>query len=141
MGATVVYLPLTIAALGRAAWIKIRVTSKRLEIVNSSPLFSGTQQVAWSQVDEVRSAPRAFDAWGDVVLFLKGGGTVELTGMPRHREIVEYVKGRVAEARRAGLERKMRDAAGGGGGGGGEGQQQQQQRVAGEAVDGAAADE
>jgi hypothetical protein len=110
MGATIVYLPLTIAALGRAAWIKIQFTNKRIAIVNTSPLFKGTQQVAYSQIKEVRSAPRAFDQWGDVVLFLKGGGTVELTGLPRHREIVEFVRARSEEARRAELERKLREA-------------------------------
>lgn len=110
MGFTIVYAPLTIAALGRAAWIKIRFTNKRLEVINTSPLFKGTQQVAYSQIKEVRSAPRAFDQWGDVVLFLKGGGTVELTGLPRHREIVEFVRARSEEARRAELERKLREA-------------------------------
>lgn len=110
MAGTIIYIPLSIAALGRAAWINIRFTNKRVEIVNTSPLFKGTQQVAYSQIKEVRSAPRAFDLWGDVVLFLKGGGTVELTGLPRHREIVAHVRARCDEARRAELEQKLREA-------------------------------
>jgi hypothetical protein len=122
MGATIVYLPLTIAAIGRYAWITIRFTNKRISIVNTSPLFKGVQELAYGQIKEVRSAPRAFDAWGDVVIFLKGagGGTVELTGLERHREIVAYINERVEEARRRGLERKLREAgvAVGGGGGG-----------------------
>jgi len=112
LGASIIYLPLTIAAIGRYAWTKIRITNKRLEVVNTSPLFKGTQQLAWSQVKEVRSAPRAFGAWGDVVLFLKGsaGGTVELTGLERHGEVVAFINARLEDARRRELERKMLEA-------------------------------
>jgi hypothetical protein len=120
LGASIIYLPLTIAALGRYAWTKIRITNRRLEIVNTSPLFKGTQQLSWSQVKEVRAAPRAFGAWGDVVLFLKGasGGTVELTGLERYKEVVDYINARVEEARRKELEGKLQEAGARAAGGG-----------------------
>jgi hypothetical protein len=30
-------------------------------------------EVAYSQIAEIRTAPRAFDLWGDCVIFLKNG--------------------------------------------------------------------
>jgi len=35
-----VYIPLTIAVVGKRLWIKYRFTNKRVQIINSSPLFA-----------------------------------------------------------------------------------------------------
>ncbi|GFH17547.1 ribonuclease P [Haematococcus lacustris] len=90
LGLTLVYAPLTIASIGRRLWIQYRFTNKRLIITNTSPLFKSQTQVAYSQVKEVRSVPRGFGAWGDMVIFLQGGGQLELLGMEKHAELKDH---------------------------------------------------
>lgn len=48
-----------------------RFTNKRVIITNSSPLFSSATQIPYRKIKEVRAAPRALGAWGDMVIFLK----------------------------------------------------------------------
>ena len=40
LAATILYIPLTIASVGKRAWIKYRFTNKRAIIENTSPLFA-----------------------------------------------------------------------------------------------------
>jgi hypothetical protein len=42
---TLVYIPITIAVVGKRLWIKYRFTNKRVQIINSSPLFA--KEVSW----------------------------------------------------------------------------------------------
>lgn len=42
LAATLIYIPLTIASIGKKLWIKYTFTNKRVVITNSSPLFSRT---------------------------------------------------------------------------------------------------
>ena len=39
LAGTILYIPLTIGAIGRRLWIKYRFTNKRFSIINTSPLF------------------------------------------------------------------------------------------------------
>ncbi len=64
---TLFYAPLSIASIGRRLWIKFRFTNKRMSIINSSPLFSRTLEISYDKIKEIRSAPRGFGAWGDMV--------------------------------------------------------------------------
>jgi hypothetical protein len=50
--------------------------------------------VVYSQVREVRSVPRAFGAWGDMVLVLNDGSKLEMRSVPRFREIEAYIEER-----------------------------------------------
>ena len=40
LGATLLWLPLTFAAIGRAAWLRYRITDKRISIISTSPVDS-----------------------------------------------------------------------------------------------------
>uniref|UniRef100_A0A383WHG8 YdbS-like PH domain-containing protein n=1 Tax=Tetradesmus obliquus TaxID=3088 RepID=A0A383WHG8_TETOB len=91
LAATLVYIPITIAIVGKRLWIKYRFTNKRVTIINTSPLFAKTVEVAYSQIAEVRTAPRAFGLWGDCVIFLKNGDRLEITGLERHQEIKRHI--------------------------------------------------
>jgi hypothetical protein len=53
----------------------------------TSALCYGQLQIAYSEIREVRVAPRAFGGWGDMVIFLKKGGTLELVGMQQYQQI------------------------------------------------------
>ena len=66
--------PLTIASVGRRLWIKYRFTDRRVVVTTSSPLVQREVQVAYSKIKEVRTAPRAFGAWGDMVSGRSGPG-------------------------------------------------------------------
>lgn len=93
LATTLIYAPLTIASIGRRLWIKYRFTNKRVTVVNSSPLFKREVQVPYSKIKEVRTAPRAFGLWGDMVIFLKDGSRLEITGLEKYKEIKQHIEG------------------------------------------------
>ena len=45
LGATLLWLPLTFAAIGRAVWLRYRITDKRISVISTSPLDSKTNLV------------------------------------------------------------------------------------------------
>ncbi|KAL4430748.1 hypothetical protein ABPG75_006004 [Micractinium tetrahymenae] len=95
LGATLLFLPLTIASIGQRLWVSYKFTNKRLVVITSSPVLKREVQVEYSKIKEIRSAPRAFGLWGDVVFFLKDGSRLPLAGLERYQEIVDYVQGKL----------------------------------------------
>lgn len=89
--ATLVFAPLTMASIGRRLWLNYKFTNKRLIVYNTSPLFKNETQLSYKDIREVRVAPRGLGAWGDMVIFTKRGGTIELIGMEQYREIKEHI--------------------------------------------------
>ncbi|GAX86610.1 hypothetical protein CEUSTIGMA_g14018.t1 [Chlamydomonas eustigma] len=89
--ATLIFAPLTIASLGRRLWLNYKFTNKRFVITNTSPLFKREIQIAYSEMREVRSAPRALGAWGDMVIFTKRGERIELIGMEKYQDIKYHI--------------------------------------------------
>merc|ERR1719313_1469505 len=55
LGATLLWLPLSIAAVGRFAWVKYKITDKRISVSNTSPVANDESQLdcAYEQVSEV----------------------------------------------------------------------------------------
>ena len=51
-------------------------------------------QAVYSQIREVRSVPRGFGSWGDMVLVLDDGSRLEMRAMPRFRELEAYIEER-----------------------------------------------
>lgn len=45
---------------------------------------------------EVRSAPRALGAWGDLVIFLKDGSRLELVGLERFQDIRRFIEAHIS---------------------------------------------
>jgi hypothetical protein len=64
---TLIYAPLSMVSIGRFLWIRMRFTNKRISIINTSPLFKRTVEVAYKNIKDVRTGPRAFGLWGDMV--------------------------------------------------------------------------
>lgn len=89
-GLTLIGLPFTVGAIVRAVWLRFRITSRRIE-VNGGWLGRDRTQVVYSQIREVRSVPRGFGAWGDMVLVLNDGSKLEMRSVPRFREIEAYI--------------------------------------------------
>jgi hypothetical protein len=92
-GLTLIGLPFLVGALVRALWLRFRITSRRIE-VNGGWLGRDRTQVVYSQVREVRSVPRGFGAWGDMVLVLADGSRLEMRSVPRFREVEAYIEER-----------------------------------------------
>ena len=90
LGFTLIGLPFTIGAVIRALWLRFRITSRRISVTGGWRGNDKTQ-VVYSQIDEVRTVPRGFGAWGDMVLVLKDGARLELRSLPRFREVEDYI--------------------------------------------------
>ena len=83
---TLVGIPIAVGSIVRAVWLRYRITSRRIE-VNGGWLGRDRRQVVYSQIREVRSVPRGFGAWGDMVLVLNDGSKLEMRSVPRFREL------------------------------------------------------
>ena len=97
LGATLVYLPLTMASIGRRLWMNYKFTSKRIIITVASPLVKRIDQIEYADIKEIRTAPRAFGLWGDCVIFLKNGSRLEIAGLEKIHEIRDYVEGKLVD--------------------------------------------
>ena len=86
-------LPLTVGAVVRALWLRYRITSRRIE-VNGGWLGRERTQVVYAQIREVRSVPRGFGAWGDMVLVLTDGTKLEMRSVPNFRAVETYIEER-----------------------------------------------
>ncbi|WP_094554290.1 PH domain-containing protein [Synechococcus sp. 1G10] len=89
-GLTLIGIPFAVGAIVRALWLRFRITSRRIS-VSGGWLGRDRTQVVYSQVREVRSVPRGFGAWGDMVLVLSDGAKLEMRSMPRFRETEAYI--------------------------------------------------
>ena len=95
LGFTLIGLPFTIGAVVRALWLRFRITSRRISVTGGW-MGKDKTQVVYSQISEVRTVPRGFGAWGDMVLVLKDGARLELRSMPRFREVESYILERMS---------------------------------------------
>jgi hypothetical protein len=92
-GLTVLGIPFAVGAIVRALWLRYRITSRRIS-VSGGWLGRERTQVVYSQIREVRSVPRGFGAWGDMVLVLDDGSRLEMRSVPRFRELETYIEER-----------------------------------------------
>ncbi len=89
-GITLVGLPFTFGAIVRALWLRYKITNKRVSITGG--WFGKDQsQVTFSQINELRSVPRGFGSYGDMVLILKDGSKLEMRSVPNFRETEKYI--------------------------------------------------
>ena len=89
LGFTLIGLPFTIGAIVRAVWLRFRITSRRISVCGGW-MGNDKTQVVYSQISEVRTVPRGFGAWGDMVLVLNDGARLEMRSLPRFREVEAY---------------------------------------------------
>ena len=95
LGFTLIGLPFTIGAVVRAFWLRFRITNRRVSVTGGWRGNDKTQ-VVYSQIKEVRTVPRGFGAWGDMVLVLKDGARLEMRSLPNFREIESFILERMA---------------------------------------------
>ena len=94
LGFTLIGLPFTIGAIVRAVWLRFRITSRRISVCGGW-MGNDKTQVVYSQISEVRTVPRGFGAWGDMVLVLNDGSRLEMRSLPRFREVEAYILERI----------------------------------------------
>lgn len=90
IGFTIICLPFTIGAIVRALWLRFKITNRRVS-VSGGWLGRDKTQVVYSQIREVRTIPRGFGGWGDMVLVLDDGSKLEMRSLPRFREAETFI--------------------------------------------------
>eukprot|EP00891_Asterochloris_glomerata_P007189 jgi/Astpho2/7189/gw1.00113.191.1_t len=91
LAATILWLPLTIAAISRAAFVKYKFTDKRLSVITSAPWKNEQLDAAYQEVKDVRTVGRALGLYGDVVVELRNGDKIELRSLPKFMELKKYI--------------------------------------------------
>mmetsp|Transcript_1953 Transcript_1953/g.2191 ORF Transcript_1953/g.2191 Transcript_1953/m.2191 type:complete len:261 (-) Transcript_1953:185-967(-) len=95
LGFTLLWLPLTMASIGRYMWINYKFTDKRFMTESSSPLINETAAASYDQVVKVQTIGRGVGLWGDMVITLKDGSKVEFRALDKYKEIEAYVQERI----------------------------------------------
>ena len=95
-GLTLLGLPFTFAAIVRALWLRFKITNKRITI-NGGWFGRNKTQVSLSNINEIRSVPRGFGSYGDMVLILNDGSKVEMKSLPLFREKQDFIEANIAK--------------------------------------------
>lgn len=90
-GLTILGLPFTFAALVRALWLRYKITNKRITI-NGGWFGRNKSQISLNNISEIRSVPRGFGSYGDMVLILNDGSKVEMKSLPLFREKQKFIQ-------------------------------------------------
>ena len=85
MSWTLVWLPLAIQAVGRALWLKYKITDKRVTVISESPLRKERTDIPMDQIVDVISVGRGVGLWGDMVVTLRNGEKVEVRSHPEFK--------------------------------------------------------
>ncbi|XP_074298302.1 uncharacterized protein LOC141629155 [Silene latifolia] len=89
LGFTLLWLPLTLAAVSRAFFLRYRFTNLRVTVISG---FTGQDRSDFSYkvIKDVQVVPRFIGEWGDIVITLKDGTVVDMRSVPNFREIAKY---------------------------------------------------
>ncbi|KAF5793510.1 hypothetical protein HanRHA438_Chr08g0327271 [Helianthus annuus] len=89
LGFTLVWLPLTLAAVLRGFFLRYRFTNLRVTVI-SGLTGQDRSDFSYKVIKDVQVVPRFIGEWGDVIITLKDGTKVDLRSVPRFREIANY---------------------------------------------------
>ena len=93
-GLTILGLPFAFAAIVRSLWLRFTMTNKRITIVGGW-FGRNKTQVSLNNIREIRSVPRGFGSYGDMVLILNDGSKVEMKSLPLFREKQKFIGGNI----------------------------------------------
>lgn len=100
LGFTVICLPLTVAAVVRALWLRYRITNRRVTVIGGW-FGRDRSDIIYSEITDIVTVPRGIGLWGDMVLTLKGGNRLELRAVPRFREVSAFIQDRIKTPKKA----------------------------------------
>ena len=86
---TVVGIVPAIASWSRQAWVRYKITSRRIR-VTSGIGGKDMAEIVYPDIVELRTAKRLFGD-GDVVAFLRDGAKFEMRNVPNFDETIEYI--------------------------------------------------
>ena len=95
-GFTLIGLPFTFGALVRALWVRFKITNRRISVTGGW-LGRDKTQLVYSELSEIRSIPRGFGSYGDMVLVLKDSSRLEMRSIPKFRETESYILERMTQ--------------------------------------------
>ena len=95
-GFTLLGLPFTFAAVVRALWLRYKITNKRITI-EGGWFGRNKTQVSLSNINEIRSVPRGFGSYGDMVLILNDGSKVEMKSLPLFRKKQDFIEANISK--------------------------------------------
>ena len=72
-------------------WLRYKITNKRITI-DGGWFGKNKTQVSLSNIEEIRSIPRGFGSYGDMVLILNDGSKVEMKSLPLFREKQKFIE-------------------------------------------------
>nr|AUG32781.1 hypothetical protein PLO_809 [Paulinella longichromatophora] len=98
LGLTLIGIPFALGAIVRAIWLRFFISNRRVSITGGW-LGKDRTDIAYSQIKEVRSVSRGFGAWGDMVLVLLDGSTLEMRSVPNYRDVEAYLIRSLANAK------------------------------------------
>ena len=90
-GFTLLGIPFTFAAIVRALWLRYKLTNKRITITGGW-LGRTKSQISLNNISEIRSVPRGFGSYGDMVLILNDGSKIEMKSLPMFREKQKFIE-------------------------------------------------
>ncbi|KAJ7529005.1 hypothetical protein O6H91_15G029800 [Diphasiastrum complanatum] len=90
-GFSIIWLPLTLAAVLRALFLRYRFSTARVTIL-SGLAGEDRKDFTYDVIKDVALVPRLFGEWGDVVITLTDGTKVDLRSVPKFRQIAEYCR-------------------------------------------------
>ena len=93
-GFTLLGLPFTFAAIVRSLWLRFKITDKRISI-EGGWFGRNKTQVSLNNISEIRSVPRGFGSYGDMVLILNDGSKVEMKSLPLFRDKQEFIEANI----------------------------------------------
>ncbi|KAL1202580.1 hypothetical protein V5N11_006556 [Cardamine amara subsp. amara] len=89
LGLTILWLPLTLAAVSRAFNLRYRFTNLRVTVI-SGLTGEDRSDFSYKVIKDVQVVPRFIGEWGDIIITLKDGTKVDLRSVPKFREIAKY---------------------------------------------------
>mmetsp|Transcript_1410 Transcript_1410/g.2540 ORF Transcript_1410/g.2540 Transcript_1410/m.2540 type:complete len:230 (+) Transcript_1410:32-721(+) len=92
---TVIGIIPAIASYSRQAWVRYKITSRRIRVTSG---FGGRDmsEIVYPDVVEFRSVKRLLGD-GDFVLFLKDGAKFEMRNVPKYEDTKGFILGQVSE--------------------------------------------
>ncbi len=96
-GITLIGLPFTFGAVVRAMWLRFKITNKRISVTGGW-LGRDKTQIAYNQINEIRSIPRGLGSYGDMVLVTKDGARLEMRSMPNFREVSNFIEEQINQS-------------------------------------------
>lgn len=97
LGFTIICLPLTVAAIVRAFWLRYRITNRRVS-VTAGWMGGDRSDIIYSDIAKVVTVPRGLGLWGDMVITLKDGSRLELRAIPKFRDFYTYINDKLSPA-------------------------------------------